>query len=336
MEEDRGLTGGRTASVPEAPKTNSPGASCGTARRRNPVRVIVVAYGSTTLLQTCLTTLEGRYPVVIVDNGCSTATREVARNAGADYVYPRRNIGFGAAVNLALKQLPLASCDTLLLNPDATISPSAVEQLRVALHEAPDIACVGPAQRHPSSERLGLVCWPFDTPGRAWGEAIGLARFRHRWDFIMGSILLVRGVAFLDVGGFDQGFFLTFEEADWQRRATERRWRICYCSHVVATHVRGGTEDDDNRRQLLLHAGAERYIRKWHGGLGWACYRLARVLTWARRAIIDDRRRPAHVGMVRIYAVGPYKSAIRAGVQPVVEHLIPVLSEQVNDPLAIG
>lgn len=44
--------------------------------------VVVVAYGPLDALHSALAALEGAYPVVIVDNGSSPASAEVARSTG--------------------------------------------------------------------------------------------------------------------------------------------------------------------------------------------------------------------------------------------------------------
>ena len=56
-----------------------------------------------------------------------------------------------------------------------------------------------------------------------------MGRFAHGWGYVIASVLLVRGEALVDVGGFDEGFFLYAEEADWERRATRRGWTVSYC-----------------------------------------------------------------------------------------------------------
>ncbi len=189
-----------------------------------PVHVLVVAYGDPDALEECLGALGGGYPLVVVDNSSSPRTRAVADRAGATYLDPGENLGFAAAVNLGLGVTALSGADVLLLNPDAVVGVEDLERLRRALHAGPSIACVAPSQRRPGSERASPVCWPFPTPWGAWVEAVGLGRFGHGWGYVIASVLLVRGDAFLDVGGLDEGFFLYAEEADWERRATRRGW----------------------------------------------------------------------------------------------------------------
>ena len=284
--------------------------------------VLVVAYGP--LDPACLDALGDAYPIVVVDNSSSADTASLAARHGAHYVDPVANLGFAAGVNRGLAHIDPSEHDVLLLNPDAVIAPDAVEALRGALDDD-RVACAAPAQRRPGSDRPSTaVCWPFPTPGGAWREAIGLGRYRRHWEYVIASVILVRGSALVDVGGFDEGFFLYAEEADWERRATRRGWHVRYCPEVVATHVGAATDPDPHRRHVRFHAGVERYVRKWHGRAGWRSYQAATVLTALRRALVaGGPRRRSSLELARLYAKGPSGVAREEGALPERRHHVP-------------
>jgi GT2 family glycosyltransferase len=289
--------------------------------------VLIVAYGAPDSLAACLGSLERRYPVVVIDNSSSPAVAQVAEQGGARYLDARSNLGFASGVNLGLTEVMAMNADVLLLNPDAMVVPSTVEELQRALHASPSVACVAPAQHPPQSHRLDRVCWPFPTPRRAWREAMGLGRLDDRCDYLIGSVLLLRHGALMDVGGLDQRFFMYAEEVDWQRRATRLGWEIAYCPELVALHVGAGTDDDRERRELRFHSGVERYVRKWHGTIGWFSFRVANVAGAALRALLlSGSRRRAARRRARLYLIGPDKAARRAGAVPPPVPRIPCFS----------
>jgi GT2 family glycosyltransferase len=297
------------------------------------LHVLVVAYGDPRALAECLGALDGNYPVLVVDNSSSEATRAEAARAGATYLDPGENLGFAAAVNLGLGATPLLDADVLLLNPDAVIAVADLERLRAALHADPTLACVAPAQHRPGTDKPSPVCWPFPTPSGAWTEALGLGRFAKRWGYVIASVLLVRGRALVDVGGLDEGFFLYAEEADWERRATHRGWTVSYCPEASAMHVGAATDPDGARREVRFHSGVETYIRKWHGALGWRSYQAATVLTALRRAALGRRdRRRASLDLARLYASGPARAARRQGAVPERPHHVPSLGGETDGP----
>ena len=287
------------------------------------LHAVVVAYGPVELLEACLAALGGTLPVVVVDNGSSPATEAVVERYGARYVDPGRNVGFGAGVNRAVAELVASGSehgappDVLLVNPDAAVTPDVVGHLHRVLLSDPSLAAVAPAQRRSDDAEEDRVCWPFPTPSGMWLQATGVGRMRQRCEFLVGSVLLVRGAALADVGGFDERFFLYSEEIDWQRRATMTGWRVRYCPDVVALHVGAGTDGDSSRRELRFHAGNERYIRKWFGPWGWRSYRLAHVVGALVRVVVlrGESRRLASERL-RIYLAGPDRLARRQGAVP--------------------
>ncbi len=239
--------------------------------------------------------------------------RATAERHGATYPDPGRNLGFGAAVNLALARRSPGR-DVLLLNPDARVEPEVIGRLSAALSRAPRAACVAPLQRAPGAVELDRVEWPFPGPLRAWLGAVGLGRLVPAQGFLIGSVLLLRSEAITDVGAFDERFFLYAEETDWQRRATRRGWTVRLVEEAVAEHQGAGTGGDPYQRELRFHAAQELYIRKWHGTAGWQLYRAAAFSGAALRALSRGRsRRDLDRRRAAIYLRGPVRSLRRSG-----------------------
>jgi GT2 family glycosyltransferase len=273
---------------------------------RRPVQVVVVAYGAAESLGRALAALDGRPPAIVVDNSQSAAVAAVVLEHGAAYLPQEENRGFGAGVNVALRALLGGPpCDVLLVNPDAIVSPECAAALADALDRDPTVAAVAPELQGEdgSSER---VEWPFPSPWRAWLEAIGLGGLPSRATFVVGAVLLLRWEALEEVGLFDETFFLYAEETDWQRRAGRKRWRSRQEPGAVALHRGAGTSTDPVHRELLFHAGQERYIRKWYGGGGWLVYRAAVIAGASVRAVVLPRpRRSDARRRLRLYLRGP-------------------------------
>jgi GT2 family glycosyltransferase len=278
---------------------------------KRPVHVIVVAYHAVELLAQAIGALEGTFAVTVVDNSSDDAVRLASLEAGARYVDPGRNLGFGAGANVALLDLLEGEpCDVLLLNPDALISPDSVKRLSQALH-APGgpRGAVSPRiwDSHGVEQR---VLWPWPTPGRAVLAALGLGSFRERNAYLIGAVLCVNWDALNEVGLFDERFFLYAEETDWQHRAARIGWPSELVSDVAATHVGAGTSTDIRRRTALFLAGGETYIRKWHGVVGWQVYRFSSLAGAVLRAVVlrGRRRREARLHAA-ILAAGPRRAA---------------------------
>jgi len=282
------------------------------------ILVIIVAYGSPLLLDSCLSRLNKEFPVIVVDNSSSIPTRAVVENHFAHYLDPGINMGFAGGVNFALTEIfnSLSNGanipDILLLNPDAAVTPEVVKYLHRILASDSKVAAVAPGQHQPGGTAADRVCWPFPSPSQTWLQAIGLGCFQRKCEFLIGAVLLVRATVFCEIGGFDEQFFLYAEETDWQRRATLAGWRVRYCPEVVAEHLGAGTDHDTVRREIYFHVSHERYIRKWFGAGGWYSFRCAQICGALIRVIVfsGESRKIAWNRLV-LYMQGPDTTARR-------------------------
>ena len=291
-------------------------AGYGAGGNRRPIVAVVVAYGGPEMLEAALAKLESTQSaaqsvsVIVVDNSSNPAVEALAELHSACYVNPGRNLGFAAAVNLALAQGSTDDADVLLLNPDAEVDGSTVLALQRRLHSESRLACVAPAQQGPDGEEH-RVAWPFPSPARSWAEAVGLGKLVDRHDFLIGSVLLLNRTAINEVGLFDETFFLYAEEADWQERARAKGWGVRLCQELHALHVGGATSSDSPaRRDALFMAAQELYLRKWYGPVGWHVARAA-VITGAlaRALLLRGAKRSAALDRARRYAAGPFRQA---------------------------
>lgn len=277
------------------------------ARGGRGVEILVVAYGRPDLLRAALTPVAAAYPVTVVDNSSSAAVRAVADELGVRYLDPGRNGGFAAGVNHFLARRLDPDAHVLLLNPDAVVSPEAVERLRDALLADPRLASVGPRQVDDAGAPA-RAAWPFPSPVRAWLEAVGLGRLPARSSFVIGSVLLLRAEALRDVGPFDERFFLYAEETDWARRATLRGWSHRIVPEALAVHEGAATSTDSERRGLHFHASQERYYRKHFGAAGWQVARAAQVVgAGARSVVLPGARGDEARARAALYARGPVR-----------------------------
>ena len=277
-----------------------------------PVHVVVVAYGAAEQLDGALAALGAGYETTVIDNSSSQAVRAVAEKRGAAYVDPGRNLGFGVGANVALRQLLAGSPkDILLLNPDALLEPREIDKLARYLHRPENhrVGAVSPRLVRDDGREQRVV-WPFPTPWRAWAEAVGLGRVPARHTFVIGAVLALRWEAVVEVGLFDERFFLYAEEADWQKRAQALGWSSRLCVDAVASHRGAGTSTDPLQHMARFHAAQETYIRKWYGSAGWLLYRSAACLGAAARALfLTGDRRSAAARRALLYLRGPRRCA---------------------------
>ena len=133
----------------------------------------------------------------------------------------------------------------LLLTHDARLEPGAVGVLQ----------SVG--ERHASAGVVGPLLYLEN--GTLWSAGVhsdgGIARHGEEWEegadaidrnSVDGTILMVRTSAFRDAEGFDERFFMSWEEADFCLRCTRAGWRV-----VVAPGARALTAPGRSRRPAV-------------------------------------------------------------------------------------
>lgn len=244
------------------------------------VDVVIVNWNSGRHLAACLDALapgDGSIRVIVIDNASTDGSAEAAAGrAGVALRVNDANRGFGAACNqgAALGASPLI----LFLNPDTIASPAAVAALAGALARTPAAGIAGPALTDPDG-RIVPTCsalprWR-DLVGRALGlDRLGLVATAFLparggpVGQVMGACLMIRRDLFERLGGFDERFFLYFEEVDLSRRALDRGALSLYAPEVRVVHVGRGSSDGIKSRRLHLWLVSRlRYARK-HWGLG--------------------------------------------------------------------
>ena len=252
-----------------------------------PPAVVIVAYGDPAGTLDAVRHLNRPRDavVIVVDNSDSTVLAQAALTESLIYLAGQGNVGFAAAVNLALRRVTPGR-DVLLLNPDAQISWEDLLALQAALHVEGRTAAVAPrlVNRDGSDQQ---VWWPIPTPASTWLDAVGIQRSKAK--FLSGAVLLLSGEALAELGWFDERFFLYAEETDWQMRALRSGWSLRLVDDVVAAHEGGGTSSDEVRRVRLLLRSALSLQDKWYGPTGaWVSW-VGSVAAASRRSLVGPR-----------------------------------------------
>jgi hypothetical protein len=264
------------------------------------VTVIIVNYRTADL--TCLaagSALDaGAAEVIVVDNasGDGSADRIAAMGDRVSLIASRINDGFGTAVNAGAAR---ATSDILLLlNSDATLRPGAMGTLVREVDGADGRCIAGPrlvGQDGEIQRSAGLVPRPDDLilrgleaqrlvraaghlPG--FRSLIGRSRIAGEYDLavsadrpigvsmVSGACMAVGREAFAALGGFDERYFMYFEDADLCRRASQAGMPIRYVPDAVVDHVGGASSAGDYRFGPWHAASMIRYLRTWHGRAG--------------------------------------------------------------------
>jgi N-acetylglucosaminyl-diphospho-decaprenol L-rhamnosyltransferase len=169
------------------------------------------------------------------------------------------NRGYAGGLNVALRS-PSAATWRLLLTHDARLAAGAVDAMLRAGDHDPRIGIVGP--------RLTL------EDGTTWSTGVRIASgvARHvggqtagapvvQRDAVDGTIMLVRAEMVQAIGGFEERFFMYWEETEFCLRARRAGWRVVVAEGAVAVTRPGSS------RRHAVHA----YLLTRNGlAFGWA------------------------------------------------------------------
>lgn len=254
------------------------------------LNVIIVNYNAGALLRQCVDSVLSSQGVsvrcVVVDNASaddSLAFVDEPPYKGDKLLVIRnnRNLGFAVAVNQGVAAG--AGSWFCLLNPDAVLAPDSLAMLLQQARNIPQAGVLGPliVNRDGSEQRGCRRDLP--TPLDALIQALQLHRLSPRLDFnhnrrplptlviqipaISGACMLVQRRAHEQVGGFDEGFFLHFEDLDYCARMQQAGWDVYFVPGVRIVHAQGAcSQDNPQRISDFKAAGMRRYFARHPAG----------------------------------------------------------------------
>jgi GT2 family glycosyltransferase len=219
------------------------------------VLAVLVTHDGAAWLPDALDALEaqtyGAVDVLAVDNASTDGSRILlTERLGHDRVLVAdRDLGFGAAVAMALDADPGGTDLIWLLHDDLTPEPEALATLVDAMADDPRLAIVGPKLRSwDRPENLQSVGWTIDLTGRADSGVDpdeldqGQRDQRQRALYLSTAGMLIRREAFDHLGGFDRRFHLFRDDLDLCWRAWIAGYEVEVEPEAVAHHVSAAAE----------------------------------------------------------------------------------------------
>jgi len=285
---------------------------------------VVVNYESGHALRECVASLlsddsaGGPPEVVVVDNGSSDGSVDglTDRYPDVTVIRPGANLGYGRAANLgaAATWAPVVA----VLNPDAEVAAGTAAALVARMQDERRLGALGPKLLNPDGSR-----YPSARAAPSVTDAIGHAllggivpnnRFTRAYrqldadpeesrdvEWVSGAAVWLRREALDRVGGWDERFFLFFEDVDLCRRLHADGWAIVYEPSGRVTHTVGASRARRPVRSIVdHHRAAYRYAAKWWEGPRRLLLPFAAVFLGGRAAVLATvstaRARPGTAG----------------------------------------
>jgi N-acetylglucosaminyl-diphospho-decaprenol L-rhamnosyltransferase len=249
--------------------------------------IIIINYNTRHLTHTLLQSL-GRHcacdetEIILVDNGSADGSAGFFRETYPEIklIENKSNLGYGKAVNRAAKAA--GGKYLWLLNSDCRLDRPILGRLIKTLESKSDSAAVTPKTVSPEG-RFHSICRNYPTYRNilfsrgsllsripffsTYAGEYTLPDYDHvtRVDALAGTAMLVRREDFLALNGFDERFFLYFEDTDLCYRFS-RIGKCCYYDPeaVIFHEFQGSSSSHPIKRLLSHHLSALEYFLKWY------------------------------------------------------------------------
>lgn len=245
------------------------------------ISVVVVSFNTKELLKNCLTSLEEHLPkvaaeIIVVDNNSRDGSAEMVEKYFPEVrlICTEENIGFGSANNVGMR---LAKGDIFwLLNSDAQVlaSPGPVlkfmEDTGATLVGVQLVEFGGKLQKYTCGSFFNLLSpikklLPTFTPPWEREDPVEV-------DWVSGASMFLKREISEAIGGFDEAYFMYFEDQDFCYRAKQAGFRVYYNPKYAVVHGSGSSFRGDRKAaKKLYYRSMRRFFMKtrprWEGAV---------------------------------------------------------------------
>ena len=207
------------------------------------ITIVIASFKSEKKIKNCLNSIDKQAKVLVIENSNNLSFKENLEKefSNVECVLAGSNIGYGSANNIGLKKVKTKYA--LILNPDATLYPSSLENFIKATEKIYDFAIMAPyiqEEKDKFDKKNDLK----NTSPVEVGNVKGFAMFLNISEF-------------REVGFFDENFFFYFEEIDLCKRLINHGKKIYLIPEIKIDHGGGFSHNQSINVEMELS-------RNWH------------------------------------------------------------------------
>lgn len=218
--------------------------------------VIIVNYNTADFIVRCLESVASQsrvnFQVIVVDNASHDDSLEMVKGSfpWVRLIANDSNLGFARANNQALE-----ICKgkyVYFLNPDTAVRQGSFVAMLEFMDTHPDVGLAGTRILNPDGSLQSSVEERYPGERTAKEELKGL---KGNIAWVLGASMVARRDILLNLGGFDDSFFLYAEDLDLCLRMRQNGWGIGFISEAVVFHWGGQSE----RENLPVEVWAKKF-----------------------------------------------------------------------------
>ena len=249
------------------------------------VSIIIVNYKSQEKTLVCLESIVGAdmggllYEIIIVDNNSKDDSAKIIKKT-----YPKikiikseKNLGMGGGNNLGIKAAQAEFI--LILNPDTIVEKDAIKILYNFIKSDKQIGVAGPKLLN-TNNTLQYSCLRFPkfyTPilrrtflgkfAKKYLDNFLMKDYDHKEikevDWMLGSCLMVRKNILNKINGFDERFFMYFEDIDLCGRVWQDGFKVVYNPQAIVIHNHARASAENPWYLFFLNKLSRAHIASW-------------------------------------------------------------------------
>ena len=257
------------------------------------VAIITVSYNSSAqladFLASAVNSVASPSQITVVDNNSADIkiTEALTKKLGVNLLKLEKNVGYGSAVKKAVPVLPVELTTLLVCNPDSELNAEAVIALSGAVQDK-SVGVAGPriynedGSVYPSARSIPSIrngvghalfanIWLSNPWTKSYLSEAHLQNSTVSTGWVSGACLAIRRELFTEVGGFDDNYFMYFEDVDLGYRLGKRGLTNLYVPEVSITHIGGESTKAIKKTMLRIHhESAMHFIQVKYKGILWA------------------------------------------------------------------
>jgi GT2 family glycosyltransferase len=263
----------------------------------NPIKlvsIILVNYNGADVLVSCLNSLKelipiDDYEIILVDNNSKDNSISIVEDnfPNIQLIKLTDNIGFGAGNNAGIR---IATGEFLfLLNTDTILTENIIPNLIKLMSANSKIGVIGPKLLFPDGSFQISFSPEIGIGGEFQARKLHQNENRsnaiekdfkdiREVDIVVGAALFIRRELFNSLGGFDEHFFMYFEESDLCQRVRNAGYKIMYTPYVSIIHIRGHSVKKISDRMAVEYRRSQIYYYHKHRPM-WEIFILKIYLT---------------------------------------------------------
>jgi GT2 family glycosyltransferase len=240
----------------------------------------IVNYNSRNFLKDCLLSLRqflsesgGEAELIIINNDATPIgdflTSFPFLDGKVRILELNKNVGFSKAHN---KGSLMASGDYLLfLNPDTEVESESLNKMLEVFKSDKKAGIVAPSlidyDGKIQKDCYGLQITPLSTIKAKFPEAKNNIESGEYFevDWVSGGAMMVRNNLFADLGGFDEKYFMYFEDVDFCLQAKKSGWKIIANPAAKVCHRNGKSSTSNQKKKMHYYASQGYYLEKNFG-----------------------------------------------------------------------